>query len=252
MNYIITDKSCISAFSDAIDADNHKHWMLQLFYAIDRDLLINAAGSEIKCKCIVVNTNIVHNFSTQSRLHFTMLIDCLSPIGLDIIEKFLRRNEYYVFDNDKLFNMQPDVLKQRSITIQFYEHFVSSLLDTIGVKMNSALNYNERIVKVIEQLKNCDCTDHSISEIASNVYISPSRLSHHFKEETGMSLKSYVLLHMAKKAYLVLLQNGNITNAALDAGFDSPSHFAATNKKLTGMSATNISKNSVFLKASCV
>jgi len=93
------DKSCMSAFSDIINADNHKHWMLQLFYAFDNDLQITVNGNEISCKCIAVNTK------------------------------------------------------------------------------------------------------------------------------------------------------RNITDAALNAGFDSPSHFAATSKKLTGMSATNISKDSVFLKA---
>ena len=47
---------------------------------------------------------------------------------------------------------------------------------------------------------------------------------------------------------MYLLENDDITDAALKSGFDSPSHFAYTSKKLTGMSAKNIRKDSVFLK----
>ena len=39
-----------------------------------------------------------------------------------------------------------------------------------------------------------------------------------------------------------------LTTSALNAGFDSPSHFAYTNKLMTGMSASNIMKDSEFLK----
>ncbi|MDZ7548901.1 helix-turn-helix transcriptional regulator, partial [Clostridium perfringens] len=77
---------------------------------------------------------------------------------------------------------------------------------------------------------------------------SESRISHLFKKQIGIPLKSYIVLCNLKKAYIYLLDNGSITDAAMKAGFDSPSHFAYTSKKLTGMSAKNIRKDSVFLK----
>lgn len=249
MNYIIIDKSCMSAFTDNINADDHKHWMLQLFFALENDLIINIAGKEIKCICIVVNTDIKHSFSAQNKPIFSMLIDAISPLALGLKETYLHSKNYHIFDNNRIVEMQGDALFKESITIKSYENFVFSLFEAMNIKICSNDGYHERIHKVIEQLKICDCLDHAINEIADNIFISPSRLSHHFKEQTGMPLKSYILLHMVKRAYLHLLQNGNITNAALEAGFDSPSHFAATSKKLTGMSASNISKDSVFLKA---
>ena len=99
-------------------------------------------------------------------------------------------------------------------------------------------------------LDSCDCSDHSLQSIAKELSLSASRLSHLFKEQTGMPLKSYVVLHKLQKAYIHLFQNSNITEAAMRAGFDSPSHFAYTNKNLTGMSGKDIIKDSVFLKVS--
>ena len=49
-------------------------------------------------------------------------------------------------------------------------------------------------------------------------------------------------------AFLALLNGKNITEAAMLAGFDSPSHFATVTKKMMGMPASISVKNSVFLK----
>ena len=189
MNYIIIDKSCMSSFRDAIIADTHKHLMLQLFFAINGELIINVAGNEIKSKCVVVNTDIEHSFHGQNKKVFTMLIDAISPLALQIKEKYIKDKEYHILDNAEINKMQINNLLSEPISIKEYEYFVSSLFNALDIKNNSITKYNERILKVLEQLKFCDCSDHSINEIAKNVFISPSRLSHHFKEQTGMPLR---------------------------------------------------------------
>ncbi len=75
-----------------------------------------------------------------------------------------------------------------------------------------------------------------------------SRLSHLFKEETGIPLKSYIVLHKLLRAYENIFDGESITAAAIAAGFDSAAHLAFTNKKMTGMSARGIMKESRFLK----
>ncbi|WP_049762276.1 helix-turn-helix domain-containing protein [Lachnoclostridium phytofermentans] len=80
--------------------------------------------------------------------------------------------------------------------------------------------------------------------------LSESRLAHLFKEETGIPLKSYIVLYALQKAYDVVFDGGSITKAAMTAGFDTPAHLAYTNKKMTGMSASGILKDSEFLKVS--
>ena len=51
-----------------------------------------------------------------------------------------------------------------------------------------------------------------------------------------------------ERAYEYMFERKSITRAALEAGFDSPSHFAAANRRLTGMTANQTFKNSRFLK----
>lgn len=161
----------------------------------------------------------------------------------------MQNENYHIFDCEKLNGLS---LPKEPPDIPWYKHFVANMFQVMGIAVHPPVIYDERVLEVMQRLEACDCIEHSIRKIAMGVAISPSRLSHIFKEQTGIPLKSYILLHMVQKAYLYLLQNGNITDAALTAGFDSPSHFAAASKRLTGMSARDISKDSVFLKVSYI
>lgn len=86
------------------------------------------------------------------------------------------------------------------------------------------------------------------SYLADNVFLSSSRLSHLFKEQTGIPLKSYIILHQMERAFDELFAGRNITEASMIADFDSPSHFASTVKKMMGMTVSLSLKDSEFLK----
>ena len=97
-------------------------------------------------------------------------------------------------------------------------------------------------------LGNCSCTDHSVDHFAEELHLSSSRLSHLFSEQVGITLKDYLLLHQLERVFQDILSGRKITDAAMDAGFDSPSHFASTVKRLMGLPARSTIKDSEFLK----
>lgn len=47
MNYIYWHTDRIGALTNRISAENHRHWMLQLFLSLDGLLDINAAGKNL-------------------------------------------------------------------------------------------------------------------------------------------------------------------------------------------------------------
>ena len=68
-------------------------------------------------------------------------------------------------------------------------------------------------------------------------------------DKIGMiTLKNYLTLHQLERAFQDLLAGKRITEAALNAGFDSPSHFASTVKRMMGLPARSTIKDSEFLK----
>ena len=125
--------------------------------------------------------------------------------------------------------------------------FSEKLCRFLGVKQEP-FHFDQRIELLLQLIENCDCNSHAISSFADKVSLSPSRLSHLFKAETGVPLKSYITLHQVERAFMKLLCGKNITEAALEAGFDSSSHFSATVKRMMGIPASLSTKDSVFLK----
>jgi AraC-like DNA-binding protein len=64
-----------------------------------------------------------------------------------------------------------------------------------------------------------------------------------FKEEVGISLKSYILIRRMEKAYKFVTAGGKVTQAAMESGFSSSAHLAYSCKTLTGISITEVLKN---------
>lgn len=84
-------------------------------------------------------------------------------------------------------------------------------------------------------------SDMTVASIAGHFCMSESRFSHLFRKEAGMSVANYLVFRKLYFTYLGLMEGKNITTAALDAGFSDPSHFAATNKRMFGLSPTAVS-----------
>mgnify|MGYP004510486957 CR=1 FL=1 len=84
-------------------------------------------------------------------------------------------------------------------------------------------------------------SDMTVASIANHFCMSESRFSHLFRKEAGMSVANYLVFRKLYFTYLGLMEGKNITTAALDAGFSDPSHFAATNKRMFGLSPTAVS-----------
>lgn len=96
----------------------------------------------------------------------------------------------------------------------------------------------EKIIKYIEQNFTRSL---SISEIAKEFSLSISRISHIFKEETGMSLKNYILQRRIAEAKNLLAEDRDIKVSTISSrlGFCNFSLFNRSFKKITGMTPTN-------------
>ena len=77
-------------------------------------------------------------------------------------------------------------------------------------------------------------------QLASICYLSPSRFSHWFSQETGMPLRSYRKWLRLIKALETAVLTRNLSHAAVDAGFSDQSHFTRAVSEAFGVSPTDI------------
>ena len=248
MNYIIKYGRNFMAISSSIEADYHKHWLLQMFLGSHKELNIEVNGKCIVCDSILVNMDTLHRFDTEGEHHLTLLVDPTTKLG-HAMRGLLMDQPFYIFPHEKNIVMQQafkNVIEQNSH--EAILSFAQSI--TFQFIYSNMKIFDDRVMKLLNLLDDCVYENefHQIKYFSEKVGLSESRLAHLFKEETGIPLKSYIVLHKLQRAYESIFNGENITTSALNAGFDSPSHLAYTNKMMTGMSATNIIRNSEFLK----
>lgn len=242
---IFWDKDNIAFIGNQVNATEHAHCILQIFLSLNEPLQVTVENEQISGKCIIVNKNARHIFACSNKMRLSVLIEPSSGFAKELIKKI--NGNYLIYNNGI------ECLQQKAAALidtndrQRYIDFIQDFAEYLGVKRNSGI-FDERIIALLEILQNCDCYDHTIENFAGSVCLSSSRLSHLFREQIGVPLKSYILFHQLEKVFTALLSGASITDAAMLAGFDSPSHFAATVKKWMGMSVSASIKDSEFLK----
>lgn len=243
---IFWDQDNIGFIGDQINTTEHSHCLLQVFLSLDEPLQITVADKQISGQCIVVNKNVKHTFLCNNKRHLSILIEPSSNFAKDLSAKM--NGDYLICEKEIAYLQQKAALLLNTTQRKAYLSFIHDLSDYLGIERNDGV-LDERIVELLDILQNCDCYDHTIENFAKKVSLSSSRLSHLFRDQIGIPLKSYILFHQLKKAFEAILGGQNITDAAMIAGFDSPSHFAATAKKWMGVSVSASVKDSEFLKA---
>lgn len=101
---------------------------------------------------------------------------------------------------------------------------------------------NERITQALSLIKQIPPDRLSIDCLASQVFISPSRLRIQFKQLLSVSLHQYIIFHKLLSAITCILNGLSIQEAAYKSGFTDTSHL---NKVMLKTFAIN---PSMFLK----
>ncbi|MDH6477704.1 AraC-like DNA-binding protein [Paenibacillus sp. PastH-2] len=238
--------------SDTIDADDHTHAFVQITLAFEGELDIELEGRSMRCSGIAIDSNIRHRLDGTGKPLMLLLIDGTS----DIAAGFRQR-----IGDSGYCQLPPDQVKTITGFVQAhyasikdsssYRSFFMQLMELFRLEVQAAFE-DSRIRDLIQLMKDCRDSEHSVGMYANQLGLSGSRLAHLFKQHTGTSLSGYIVLHKLQKAVYLIFNGTPITDAAMAAGFDSPSHFAATSKRMLGMAAREIRKDSVFLKVSCL
>lgn len=240
--------------SDTIDAETHRHSFVQAAISLTGTFAIEVGGQEIDCAGIVIDSNTAHRLHAAGHPLLMLLIDRTSRLAAAFREGTGEAG-YRLIDAERakdaaefVRSEQPNIRPEAD----GYARFLESLLQRLGVDSVRPALADSRVKELIERVRACTDSEHSIERYARELGLSASRLSHLFKENVGVSLGGYLLLHKLQKASYLIFRGASITEAALAAGFDTPSHFANTSRKLLGMTARDIRKDSVFLQVSCL
>jgi AraC family transcriptional regulator of arabinose operon len=136
------------------------------------------------------------------------------PVNQTLIESGFNRLLRYSRDN---------LLRHR-------EELILNALEEIILLLSGQLNdqkkLDPRIKEVLTILSQHYDEEHQIEQLAQQVCLSPSRMSHLFKEQVGDSIiETLTKLRLKQAEKLLLYTSRRITEIAMDVGFNSPDYF---------------------------
>jgi AraC-like DNA-binding protein len=99
---------------------------------------------------------------------------------------------------------------------------------------------DSRVAKVVEKIKQTVDDNLSADDLASLVNLSVPRLVQIFKKQTGVPMRRYRLWHRLFVTAIKIGSGGNLTEAAINAGFTDSAHFSHTFKAMFGVAPTTI------------
>ncbi|GAA0123114.1 MAG: helix-turn-helix transcriptional regulator [Clostridium argentinense] len=249
--YIFYSDDHISFITNKIDASLHIHNSIQITVSMDEDFFVKIKNNVINEGGIIINSNVSHELFGKDGWQIYFLINPESVFGEKIKRMYIKNKDFYIIPENLIDEIRK-LLKEKYVDInskEKYSEFISEIYSIFSLK-NHTINHliDERVEEVLKYIDNNNLTEISLESLSKKVFLSESRLSHLFKEVTGISITSYILNYKLRKAFKLIFEGNSITTSALEAGFSSSSHLTNVCKEKLGMIPSVIKKNSRYLQ----
>ncbi|MCE5170758.1 AraC family transcriptional regulator [Paenibacillus profundus] len=248
---LFSSRDHISFITNKVDTGYHIHNYIQITIGLENDFHITIEEESLRVKGIILDSNTHHKLHGHQEWQCYILVNPESVFGELLKRTYLQDSRYYV-----LATHQADSLQQLAARTLFsltgsteYSEFITTFKQILKLH-DSAIEHtlDDRIQDVITCIEKYPIHKLSVKTLSQLIYLSESRLSHLFKEEMGISLVSYILHHKLELAFHYIFGGFTITAAALEAGFNSSSHFTRSVRDKLGMSPRAIIQNSRYLQ----
>ena len=228
--------------ADYQNPQEHRHMAAHILVSPDRDMQVTAQNQTVFCRGVLIPSGFPHKIQTFGDPILVFLFDSSTTVAAQIKTlQILSAADAAAIG--ALYNTF-----SREETDAAFHTFSNRVLHLLGFPEASCCVTDDRIVSAMHRL--CSFPGEAITcqKMAASVFLSPSRFSHLFRKQVGMTFAAYVIYQRIVHVYIGILAGKTITQAALDAGFSSSAHFSDVNRRVFGLSASTITKDLTFRK----
>ena len=230
-----TDKENIAKRGGVIIQGENQEHEIKVSYSLNESLFNQLFLERDKLK--IVNTLKGElEWLTKENMLDSITFHCIQHDFMQVVYSFLYKNE-----------VQAHILFLDQISQKLFKNAENSLFDMMkwaAYITNKAIDYiteTQQSESVVEKAKRFIqlnyARDISNQDVADHVFLTPGYLAKIFKAETGQYINNYINECRIKAAKELLMRsNENISEIALQSGFDNISYFSTVFKKVTGIS----------------
>lgn len=214
----------------------HQHYAASLLIAMDEPLVLNVGGQTSHPRCVLLGPNLHHQSNGRGRVIVIQLDPDSAryePIGRWLGDAGFREIPYeWVANFEHRFSeLYLEMLGCAEAGLLYRD----LLQELWGQQPDQGPPIQERIVRLIEELKEELPDQVSVSELASRVGLSEDRFMHVFKAEMGLPVRRYILWLRLHQAARMMKEGVTLTEAAHSAGFADSAHMSRTFKENFGV-----------------
>ena len=220
----------------------HSHMAAHIIISMNSVMRVESAGDVYECRGGMIPTGISHMVDTRGDAALVFLYDCTTAVAQQI------RCVQCISEESccRIWNMYAEV--EGDGKWARYSEFEKCVLSELGLGESVCCVKDERILEAMNYIRSMRTDRITCKNVADAVCLSQSRFSHLFREQVGMTFAAYLIYQRILHVYAQTIGGKSITEAALEAGFSSSAHFADVNRRIFGLSASNITRDMIFTK----
>ncbi len=217
-------------------ADRHAHHAVQIALGLDADVRVSMRGSTIEGRAVVIPADVEHELDALGGRVAFLFVEPEGPRGRVLQAEALRRGAELA---ERLYAIDPppaDDADSGQVVA-----WIEALLDCLTPRSRPSAPLHPAIQTVLASLRERVAEGvPRVTELAAEVGLSPTRLTHVFSEQVGIPLRAYLLWLRLELAASEVRRGANLTEAAHAAGFSDAAHLSRTFKASYGIPPSQV------------
>jgi len=212
---------------EEIKTESHAHPAIEILFSENGEMNIEVADSSFKnVSFAIIDSNIAHKVNMEKEKIHIVMVEC----HYNFLQKLLAQFDIELSNGTYIESNKVD---RRALIEGIY---------LLCKQRKNSPTSNTRIQKCLDYL-NSHSSDYKtmIETLKGELNLSESRISHLFKEETGLSIKKYLVWSRLKKAFeIVISGETNMYKASIQSGFYDQAHLSKAFKRILGLNPSEI------------
>ena len=242
MTKIFELQNHILIYTGYMDPAEHRHMAAHIIISMGDYMKAVVDNKEYLCKGIRIPSGTSHRIDTCGNPVLVFLYDSTTNVAKQI-------QMVQDIDDETCVNII-SLYKEFEISGSEADYFLIEkyILKQIGLETLNGSVTDDRIIAAMKYIRENGNSKMTCKEAADAVFLSEGRFSHLFREQVGMTFAAYLIYQRILNVYADVIRGKTVTEAAIAAGFSSSAHFADVNRRVFGISISNISKDLNYIK----
>ena len=230
------------------DTTVHAHYLVQLSLALGGPFELWSESDWQECSAAIVPSNVPHALRVKDASIVLLYLDPTTTEGAQVAAR-CEGNRIRAYQADEIGNAVTDARRylQTGYDQDVAEAVFQRLFDALTPGSAAPPSIDPRIREVLMLLNEADADSWHLPRLAARVDLSSDRLRHLFREQLGISIRSYKTWARVRRAMTLLAHGGSLTEVAHAANFADAAHLSRAFRDMFGITPSELAQSHIEL-----